>query len=127
MARAGGLVTVVFRRFFVRMAPDELGRSRDELEAFAAEVFVPLRSSDQQGKGVSYLRGQPLGGRRKSMRPMASGWASTTSACDSSWQVGLPKGDPGDGLSVDRADLPRSRAERRAPAISRSSRSPASA
>ncbi|WP_413754467.1 hypothetical protein NRF20_45695 [Streptomyces sp. R-74717] len=79
-----GLVTVVFRRFFVRMAPDELGRSRDELEAFAAEVFAPLRRSDQQGKGVSYLRGLLLGGRRKSMQPMASGRASTASACTSS-------------------------------------------
>ncbi|MFF2410810.1 hypothetical protein [Streptomyces sp. NPDC058092] len=44
-----------------------LGRSRDELEAFAAEVFAPLRRSDQQGKCVSYLRGLLLGRRRKSM------------------------------------------------------------
>jgi hypothetical protein len=35
------------------MAPDEPGRSRDELEAFAAEVFARLRRSDQQGKDVS--------------------------------------------------------------------------
>ncbi|KDN80935.1 hypothetical protein KCH_68890 [Kitasatospora cheerisanensis KCTC 2395] len=44
---------------------------RDELEAFAAEVFSPLRRSDQQEKGLAYLRGLLLDGRRKSMQPMA--------------------------------------------------------
>ncbi|MGW4817370.1 IS701 family transposase [Kitasatospora cineracea] len=53
------------------MTPDELGSLRDELEAFAAEVFAPLRRSDQQDKGISYLRGLLLDGRRKSMQPMA--------------------------------------------------------
>nr|WP_082598782.1 IS701 family transposase [Kitasatospora sp. Root107] len=41
------------------------------MEAFAAEVFAPLRRSDQQDKGASYLRGLLLDGRRKSMQPMA--------------------------------------------------------
>ncbi|MER7848693.1 IS701 family transposase [Kitasatospora sp. NPDC096077] len=53
------------------MTPDELAVSRDELEAFAAEIFAPLRRSDQQDKGLSYLRGLLLDGRRKSMQPMA--------------------------------------------------------
>ncbi|MFE6057114.1 IS701 family transposase [Kitasatospora sp. NPDC056446] len=53
------------------MTPDELAVLRDELEAFAAEVFAPLRRSDQRDKGLSYLRGLLLDGRRKSMQPMA--------------------------------------------------------
>ncbi|WP_416875432.1 IS701 family transposase [Kitasatospora sp. SC0581] len=44
---------------------------RDELETFAADVFGPLRRSDQQDKGLSYLCGLLLDGRRKSMQPMA--------------------------------------------------------
>ncbi|MEV7120982.1 IS701 family transposase [Kitasatospora griseola] len=53
------------------MKPDELAVLCDELEEFAAEVFAPLRCSDQQDKGLSYLRGLLLDGRRKSMQPMA--------------------------------------------------------
>ena len=44
---------------------------RQRLEAFAAEMFAPLTRSDQRVKGVSYLRGLLLDGRRKSMQPMA--------------------------------------------------------
>jgi SRSO17 transposase len=44
---------------------------RQRLEAFAAEVFAPLARSDQRAKGVTYLRGLLLDGRRKSMQPMA--------------------------------------------------------
>jgi SRSO17 transposase len=42
------------------------------LERFAAEVFAPLARSDQRVKGVTYLRGLLLDGRRKSMQPMAA-------------------------------------------------------
>lgn len=38
---------------------------------FASEVFTPLARSDQRAKGISYLRGLLLDGRRKSMQPMA--------------------------------------------------------
>ena len=44
---------------------------RRRLEAFAADVFVPLARSDQRAKGEMYLRGLLLDGRRKSMQPMA--------------------------------------------------------
>src|SRR3954469_12556749 len=53
------------------MTPDELAAVRGRLEEFAAEVFAPLARSDQRGKGVTYLRGLLLDGRRKSMQPMA--------------------------------------------------------
>ncbi|WP_238011422.1 IS701 family transposase [Dactylosporangium sp. AC04546] len=53
------------------MTPDELSVVRQRLEAFAAEVFAPLSRSDQRAKGVTYLRGLLLDGRRKSMQPMA--------------------------------------------------------
>jgi SRSO17 transposase len=41
------------------------------LEEFAAEVFAPLAHTDQRDKGVTYVRGLSLDGRRKSMQPMA--------------------------------------------------------
>jgi SRSO17 transposase len=44
---------------------------RQRLEEFAAEIFAPLARSDQRAKGVTYLRGLLLEGRRKSMQPMA--------------------------------------------------------
>ncbi|GAA0712866.1 IS701 family transposase [Dactylosporangium roseum] len=53
------------------MTPYELSVVRQRLEAFAAEVFAPLARSDQRAKGVTYLRGLLLDGRRKSMQPMA--------------------------------------------------------
>jgi SRSO17 transposase len=55
----------------VSVTPDELSVVRQRLEAFAAEVFAPLTRSDQRAKGVTYLRGLLLDGRRKSMQPMA--------------------------------------------------------
>ncbi len=45
---------------------------RQRLEAFAADVFAPVPRSDQRAKGVTYLRGLLLDGRRKSMQPMAA-------------------------------------------------------
>jgi len=45
---------------------------RQRLEAFAADVFMPLARSDQRVKGETYLRGLLLDGRRKSMQPMAA-------------------------------------------------------
>ncbi|MDP9396444.1 MAG: transposase, partial [Actinomycetota bacterium] len=53
------------------MTPEELAGVRARLEEFAAEIFTPLPRSDQRDKGVTYLRGLLLDGRRKSMQPMA--------------------------------------------------------
>lgn len=53
------------------MTPEELVSVRQRLEVFAADVFAPLIRSDQRAKGATYLRGLLLGGRRKSMQPMA--------------------------------------------------------
>ncbi|MEU1883850.1 IS701 family transposase [Streptosporangium sp. NPDC020072] len=53
------------------MTPEQLTRTRQRLEAFAAEVFTPLARCDQRAKGLTYLRGLLLDGRRKSMQPMA--------------------------------------------------------
>jgi SRSO17 transposase len=53
------------------MNQGELAAVRPRLEEFAAEVFAPLRRSDQRDKGQTYLRGLLLDGRRKSMQPMA--------------------------------------------------------
>src|SRR3954470_8321864 len=49
----------------------ELAAVRPRLEGFAVEVFAPLSRSDQRDKGLTYLRGLLLDGRRKSMQPMA--------------------------------------------------------
>jgi SRSO17 transposase len=54
------------------VTPDELSVVRQRLEAFAADVFMPLARSDQRAKGETYLRGLLLDGRRKSMQPMAA-------------------------------------------------------
>jgi SRSO17 transposase len=54
------------------VTPDELFVVRQRLEAFAADVFVPLARSDQRVKGETYVRGLLLDGRRKSMQPMAA-------------------------------------------------------
>jgi SRSO17 transposase len=53
------------------MDVEEMSAVRPRLEAFAAEVFAPLARSDQRAKGLTYLRGLLLDGRRKSMQPMA--------------------------------------------------------
>jgi len=44
---------------------------RERLEAFAAELFAPMRREDQRRWGCVYLRGLMLDGRRKSIQPMA--------------------------------------------------------
>jgi SRSO17 transposase len=54
------------------VTPDELSVVRQRLEAFAADVFMPLARSDQRAKGQTYLRGLLLDGRRKSIQPMAA-------------------------------------------------------
>jgi SRSO17 transposase len=53
------------------MTPGELAAVRGRLEEFAAEMFTPLARRDQRDKGVTYVRGLLLDGRRKSMQPMA--------------------------------------------------------
>src|SRR3954470_8859482 len=54
------------------MTPGEMAAVRGRLEEFAAEMFAPLARSDQRDKGVTYVRGLLLDGRRKSMQPMAA-------------------------------------------------------
>jgi SRSO17 transposase len=49
----------------------ELVEVRERLEAFAAELFAPMRRKDQRRWGCVYLRGLMLDGRRKSIEPMA--------------------------------------------------------
>jgi hypothetical protein len=66
------------------MTPEELAAVRGRLEEFAAEVFAPLARVDQRDKGVTYLRGLLLDGRRKSMQPMAERLGSITRGCSSS-------------------------------------------
>ncbi|MER5327042.1 transposase [Streptosporangium roseum] len=51
--------------------PEQLVHIRQRLEMFATEVFTPLSRSDQRVKGLTYLPGLLVGGRRKSMQPMA--------------------------------------------------------
>jgi SRSO17 transposase len=53
------------------MNQGELAAVRPRLEEFAAEVFAPLARADQRDKGLTYLRGLLLDGRRKSVQPMA--------------------------------------------------------
>ncbi|MER5323185.1 transposase [Streptosporangium roseum] len=51
--------------------PEQLVHIRQRLEMFATEVFTPLSRSDQRVKGLTYLPGLLVGGRRKPMQPMA--------------------------------------------------------
>ncbi|MGW3365313.1 IS701 family transposase, partial [Streptosporangium canum] len=46
------------------MTPKQLLHTRRRLEMFATEVFTPLPRSDQRVKGLTYLRGLLLDGRR---------------------------------------------------------------
>ena len=59
------------RQFHAAVTPDELSVVRHRLETFTAEMFAPMPRSNQRAKGVTYLRGLLLDGRRKSMQPMA--------------------------------------------------------
>jgi SRSO17 transposase len=54
------------------MTPAELTQVRGRLEAFAADIFESLPRSDQRARGLCYLRGLMLDGRRKSIEPMAA-------------------------------------------------------
>ena len=54
------------------MDEDGLARVREQLQEFAAELFVGLPRVDQRETGVRYLRGLMLDGQRKSMQPMAA-------------------------------------------------------
>src|SRR4051812_42215689 len=54
------------------MTPGELAAVRGRLGEFPAEMFAPLARRDQRDKGVTYVRGLLLDGRRKSMQPMAA-------------------------------------------------------
>ncbi|WP_030724432.1 IS701 family transposase [Streptomyces sp. NRRL F-2580] len=53
------------------MRAGELAAVRVRLEEFVSEVFAPLVRRDQREKGLLYVRGLLLDGRRKSMQPMA--------------------------------------------------------
>src|SRR3954451_23268067 len=68
---AGPSSTSLGRRNLDGMNQGELAAVRPRLEEFAAEVFAPLARADQRDKGLTYLRGLLLDGRRKSMQPMA--------------------------------------------------------
>ena len=50
----------------------ELSAVRGRLEAFADDIFGSLPRIDQRARGVCYLRGLMLDGRRKSVEPMAA-------------------------------------------------------
>ena len=54
------------------MDPDELTKTKAELEAFVDDVFASLPRSDQRAKGNLYLRGLMRDERRKSMQPMGT-------------------------------------------------------
>ena len=54
------------------VTPEDLAAVREQLQDFAADVFAPLRRTDQRAKGQTYLRGLLLDGARKSMQPMAA-------------------------------------------------------
>jgi hypothetical protein len=64
------VVTGQCHRVMVRCgcAPQQLAHTRKRLEAFAAEIFTPLARRDQRAKGLTYLRGLLLDGRRKSLK-----------------------------------------------------------
>jgi SRSO17 transposase len=53
------------------ITPAELVAVRGRLEAFAEDIFESLPWKDQRARGECYLRGLMLGGRRKSVEPMA--------------------------------------------------------
>jgi SRSO17 transposase len=53
------------------LKPRQLQRVRGRLVEFAAEIFEPIKRSDQRRWGEVYLRGLMLDGRRKSIEPMA--------------------------------------------------------
>ena len=50
--------------------PGELAAVRGRLEGFADDIFESLPRKDQRARGVCYLRGLMLDGRRKSIEPM---------------------------------------------------------
>ncbi|WP_425586889.1 IS701 family transposase [Streptomyces yanii] len=54
------------------MTPEEMVGVREDLEAFAAELFDGFFRADQRRWGQVYVRGLLLDGRRKSVEPMAA-------------------------------------------------------
>ncbi|WUQ66422.1 IS701 family transposase [Streptomyces canus] len=54
------------------MTPEEMASVREDLEAFAAELFDGFFRTDQRRWGQAYVRGLLLDGRRKSVEPMAA-------------------------------------------------------
>ncbi|WP_277922366.1 transposase [Streptomyces sp. Root264] len=54
------------------MTPEEMAGAREDLEAFAAELFDGFFRADQRPWGQAYVRGLLLDGRRKSVEPMAA-------------------------------------------------------
>ncbi|NUV45188.1 IS701 family transposase, partial [Streptomyces sp. CAI-24] len=54
------------------MTPEEMASVREDLEAFAAELFDGFFRADQRRWGQAYVRGLLLEGRRKSVEPMAA-------------------------------------------------------
>ncbi|MDQ0605320.1 SRSO17 transposase [Streptomyces canus] len=54
------------------MTPEEMASVREDLEAFAAELFDGFFRADQRRWGQAYVRGLLLDGQRKSVEPMAA-------------------------------------------------------
>jgi SRSO17 transposase len=54
------------------LSEKELARVGGRLVEFAGEMFCSMRRRDQRAWGECYLRGLMLGGKRKSIEPMAA-------------------------------------------------------
>jgi SRSO17 transposase len=86
----------------------ELGAVRGRLEAFAMEVFAPMRRRDQRAWGCVCLRGLMLDGRRKSIQPIAERLSDGEEQClqqfvnQSPWD--WARGARAPGASDDRGD-----------------------
>lgn len=65
----------------VGLSSYELQRARGRLVGFAAEMFEPMRRSEQRRWGEVYLRGLMLEGHRKSIEPMAERLADGDEQC----------------------------------------------
>jgi hypothetical protein len=63
---------LLYERRWIGLTPEEMARVREDLEAFAAELFDGFFRADQRRWGQAYVRGLLLDGRRKSVEPMAA-------------------------------------------------------
>ena len=54
------------------MKPREIERFRLKLEAFLADVVLPMRRKERREHAGEYIRGLLMDGERKSIEPLAS-------------------------------------------------------